>query len=349
MLQCATTFVLGAGFSAELKLPLGAELATLMSPMLNIRFGPSGKISGDDDIISALKRFTKKDPRNPVDFNVVRQVCVQLSEGLSQAESIDTFLNSHSDNKYMVAASKIAIAHVILAKERSSLVFGRLNNGSRAIDHVALKGKGIAKLAELIFSNVPNGKFEEALSKVSIINFNYDRCVEHYLTHWMMSYFGISSLAAEGAISELNIVHPYGSIGLLSRQHEVSNASTDFGEAPDSAALLQMSERVRTFGEQIEDLSAIERIKKIVSATEQLIFLGFAYHEQNIRLLAVDDFHSIKRIFGTAYKMSAHNLDVVKKEIRTALKLKDRVSITMSENWQCGDLFDNVSRVLRAQ
>ena len=75
---------------------------------------------------------------------------------------------------------------------------------------------------------------------LTIVNFNYDRCVEHFLFHAMQAW----SLKDEREIAELmkglNIYHPYGSVGDLPWQ---SGDGIEFGGEVDVSGLWKSSSR----------------------------------------------------------------------------------------------------------
>jgi hypothetical protein len=55
----------------------------------------------------------------------------------------------------------------------------------------------------------------KAFQNVTVINFNYDRTVEHFLFSRLQTNFGLTGDEARSAIANLNIIRPYGSVGPL--------------------------------------------------------------------------------------------------------------------------------------
>lgn len=49
--------------------------------------------------------------------------------------------------------------------------------------------------------------------------------------------------------------------------------------------LYDISTALLTFSERIEDDGSVERIHRMVSEAGQLVFLGFAFHDANLKLL----------------------------------------------------------------
>lgn len=80
---------------------------------------------------------------------------------------------------------------------------------------------------------------------------------------------------------------------------------------------MNLSTRIKTYTEQIEQESTLTSIRNAVRHAECIVFLGFAYHKQNMRLLFKE--HVVpkrtKPVFGTALGMS----DADKSEVTSIL------------------------------
>jgi len=97
---------------------------------------------------------------------------------------------------------------------------------------------------------VVNENLGDIFKHLTIVNFNYDRCVEHFLFHAIQAW----SLKGEAQVIELmnslNIYHPYGTVGALPWQ---SREGIQFGEEADEFSLGKCSSGIRTFNEEVED------------------------------------------------------------------------------------------------
>jgi hypothetical protein len=51
----------------------------------------------------------------------------------------------------------------------------------------------------------------------SFIIFNYDRCLEQFLVNALPRLYAISETEADSIVHNINIIHPYGSVGELGR------------------------------------------------------------------------------------------------------------------------------------
>jgi hypothetical protein len=69
-----------------------------------------------------------------------------------------------------------------------------------------------------------------------------------------------------------------------------------------------MSDRIRTFTEQIADDSLQTTIHDRISNAETLLFLGFSFHEQNMQLIRPSSECQAKQVLGTAFGISESNV-----------------------------------------
>ena len=93
-----------------------------------------------------------------------------------------------------------------------------------------------------------------------------------------------------------------------------SHIGRDFGKVTDGEELLEVSKGIVTFTEQ-GDTDAYVEIKDIVRQAETLVFLGFGYLEDNLRLIGTEPHETnVRRIFATVSGISkSDTADVVKR------------------------------------
>jgi hypothetical protein len=65
----------------------------------------------------------------------------------------------------------------------------------------------------MITENVSVAEIDYVFDNVTLIVFNYDRCVETYVPRALQQYYGITQSEAERLLSKLTIIHPYGIAG----------------------------------------------------------------------------------------------------------------------------------------
>lgn len=348
MLRCNTVFVLGAGFSSELDLPLGSKLTQEIAQILNIKYDINRQVTGAFAAAEAMKIYAHQiaDPR--LDFNIVRRACVQMSAAMFQAASIDTFINSHNENEIMKFAAKVAIAIAIANAERQSILFKHEGEENQRTLYERTATLGIGKLANLIFGDLTVHSIPEALERVSIVNFNYDRCLERFFPVWVSSYFGISIENSIGLLSNLKIVHPYGVIGQLPWKDENPEKFHEFGSQFEPRNLVWLAKQIRTYSEQLDDSDLKNQIKKMLLQSEQLVFLGSAFHDQNVELLKLGRSSEMRRVFGTAFKISSIDMELIVANIRSALGLRETATLIIRPDWQCTTLLDELHKTLRS-
>lgn len=289
MLQRPTTLVVGAGCSYEYGLPIGEGLkeaiAKSLSPIGVMSFESGFRVmsnrGSDEVLLMAIESLGRGKPN--IDYRIEAQA---MWKGILHSSSIDRYLQVHRDNEPWVEIGKVAIARAILAAEQGSYI------GQKEVDPLSIKAStqgGPHWLGQLFYrlqDGVPLSEIETIFDKLTIITFNYDRVIEHYLFHAVKDLTGLPSLKVVEAMSRLKIVHPYGKIGRLPWQAG-SGSALEFGKHQDLAAsdIVQAGQRLRTFTETVEEEEIIEAIHIGIEDAERLIFLGFSYLPQNMELL----------------------------------------------------------------
>jgi hypothetical protein len=105
-----------------------------------------------------------------------------------------------------------------------------------------------------------------------------------------------------------------------------------------------IAQGIKTYTEQIAAADVMEQLANEVSRAACIVFLGFAYHSQNMRLLKPP-------IYGTAYKMSESDVGIVSWQLvnflENGVSVQDRQRMIKIENKiTCSDLFDYYAKSL---
>jgi len=325
-------------------MPLGAALTGEIAKLLSfeLEFGHNLK-RGDPEIYQTIRRLVQHHSWGDNQFiGSARSV----AEAMDLALSIDTFLESHVNNREFVKLGKLGIVRAIsLAESRSLMRYG--NNGHTPFRISALSDTWYYSLARQLFTGVPAHSPGSAFNNVSFIVFNYDRCLQTFLIRATENYFRLSRQEAETLISRVRIIHPYGTIGSVfsDSKNFVPFGSHDFDINP-------VSDRIRTFSEAC-DQSAI--LRQWLFNAETVVFLGFGFHDQNVALLDVSehlepDNGIFRRIFATTKGMSKSDANVVASRISYALRGEPEDPENPRELWtnngSCADLFSTYWRSL---
>lgn len=349
MLKRKTVFVLGAGASNEFDLPLGGELVPAIERAIDIRYDMGTRlVSGDSQVAHALmKRFIGPDGNvNP--YNDLLHVCQKLKRGLAQGPtSIDMYLDAHSQDTNMVFVGKVAIARLILAAESKSTL--RIA-GDDDINIDLIKSTWLPKLRELLFSGQKKERAQECLKNATFISFNYDRCLEHFLYYSFRRYFQLEPTVAAECMQTLKLFFPYGSVGSLPWQHWKASdeLKLEFGANATEAELLTSSSRIRLFTEGVKDAVLMSEMRQALEEAQQIVFLGFGFHQQNMELLSVKQRTNSVVVFGTASGQSNYNLAAIVNSITSALAGGAHVESQLLQNSKCSKLMDDLSLVLRS-
>jgi len=288
MFKRRTLFILGAGSSAEVGLPVGTQLADTIAKKLDVRYDhlrPIGE--GDLTLFESVKMpFVRSGP----DPSKVQFAGWRIRDGIRLAQSIDDFLDLHRNDKVMTIYGKAAIVKSILEAERNSKLFFNPHVGTaarKAFDPAIITDTWFVKFMRMLGRGIPKESATELFNRVSFINFNYDRCVEHFLSNAVQALYSLEGHQLQPIIAGLRVIHPYGSIG-----KEVAFGST-------RADYLGEAERIKTYTEQIGDDGVIDEVRAEVQSAECIVFLGFAYHSQNLSMLMSPQSMKHKFIYGT--------------------------------------------------
>ena len=340
-----TLFVVGAGASSEAQLPTGYELKEQIADKLDIKYANGYTQTSGDQVIDAAIRKHLRDAGEEVDINPYLHACWRVRDAMPQAISIDNFIDTHSDDKKIELCGKLAIVSSILEAERNSLLYVSDLNRYNKINFDNIFNTWYSSLMMLLTENCSKERLAERLRSVVFVVFNYDRCVEHFLHGSLMNYYGISSDEAGELVSEIEIYHPYGVVGELPWK---GGTSVRFGATPGSVKLLALAGEIKTFTEGTDTGSSeVLAIRRSIGEAGKVIFLGFAYHKQNIALMS-PEFSSLARpkCFGTAYGVSDSDTDLISRELKLFLMRESMSNITVNNKLSCTGLFKEYWRSL---
>ncbi len=342
MFQSKTLFVVGAGASKEARLPTGNELTATIANKVDIQFGEFTKqLRGSFEIARALTLHVKDVDGQPGDVNDYFAACWHIRDAMPQASSIDDFIDHQGDDKVELCG-KLAIVHSILEAERNSLLFVNERERHPTINFDGLEGTWYKSFMQILIDGSRKENINQLFEGMSFITFNYDRCIEHFLFHALQNYYKIKPDEAAGIMQGFKIFHPYGMVGRMQWQGE--GGSTAFGADVSGRNLLSLAEQIKTYTERATDEAAMTEIRRAVLEAEIIVFLGFAFHQQNMRLIDPDIQGNAKRVFATARGISDSDCDIVRKQILDLFGTKPQVYLR--RDLSCFGLFDEFRRSL---
>ncbi len=142
-----------------------------------------------------------------------------IAEGIKYSRSIDNYVHSHSDKEAVKTVAKIAIVQTILDAERACHIsIDPQVHPPRFKDERRAHKSWLSDFFTVLQDGIVESKnLDEIFDNLTIINFNYDRCIEHYLFHVMHRLYPSKG---EGHLTgllnqKLKILHPYGLVGNL--------------------------------------------------------------------------------------------------------------------------------------
>ena len=204
---------------------------------------------------------------------------------------------------------KMAIVASILDAERKSKLFidrNRKQDGSLIAD---LQDTWYPRFMKILGAGVSAQNVDRLFENVSFIDFNYDRCLPQFLIAALQPLYGIDENRAQQIVSKAKVFHPYGSVGDLPATRMAPGVP--FGDPDENADLFGLSDRIRIYTEQVQDHGVINDIRQTMRTARTVVFLGYAYYEQNMKLITPTEDSKTRRIFGTAFGISQSDCAVI--------------------------------------
>jgi hypothetical protein len=351
-----TVYVIGAGASSEANMPLGPGFQKKITELLNIRYHRIDRNmldTGDTVIAKALKILSEGDLSS---LDKYREAALQISNGLSITTSIDNYIHNFEDNEKIAICGKLAIARCILEAESGSLLYIN-SNPSHPDNRMSeqMKDTWYMSFFQSLLYGCNRNNLPDRLKSITLIIFNYDRCVEHFLFNILQEYWEYTPEQSSELVNLINIYHPYGSVGSLpwSKQNikHMQNEHTSFGSFNEDnvdhvGKLIKLSNGLKTFTEGVNpDSSEIVDIRDQMAKADKIIFLGFAFHELNMRVLApnhVDHDRKEPKCYATTYRI--HEPDIVKDQIYSLVS-PAHPGVKM-ENLRCNKFYERLEKSL---
>ena len=203
----------------------------------------------------------------------------------------------------------------ILKAEASSPHFKRVNNMKDTFDSSKFEDSWYSSLTKILTEGIKKSQIGNLFDNLEIINFNYDRCLEHYLPISLSEYYGISPDSIREIMKGLTIHRPYGVAGRLPWQ-KGDSPSVEFGGGSPQL-LADVAQQVRTFTERVNEGDELAAMRATIASADRIVFLGFAFHRQNVELLSQKT-KDHTEIVATAYKISKSDMSVIDRELSKA-------------------------------
>lgn len=336
MFRNKTVFVLGAGASHEAGMPLGSQLAERISNYTDFRW-EDGRFAGSN---SDFLHFLTTNSANI-------RLAPAMSRGIRFSNSIDEYIDRHK-NPDIERLGKLAIAYSILEAERSSKLAIDDKERYNSLTTAKTAGTWYLEFARMLFRSTDKQSIGDLFANLSIIDFNYDRCLDHFFRYAIRDSYDIQTLAADRELDKLVHLRPYGSIGTLRTETAVNGVP--FGIDARQENIEGVVAGLKTYTEQV-DTAAATKIKEEFASAHTVVFLGFGFHEQNMRLLTPRGSTRIKRVLATAKGVSEDDQRIIKDGIELIAQsaaLDPRLDRVTIRDLSCAELFQEYRLTLQA-
>lgn len=349
MFKSKTVFIVGAGASREVGLPTGEEIKLQIKNNLNFRFESitNRLASGSPKIAGAIQEYVRRE--KPEDILQLRQVRINtfyhkaavINEALPHAISIDNLLDAHAGDKHVELCGKFAIIQSILDSENKSSLRINRNDKENAIDFWSLSKANVwfSLFVRILAENVTKEGLDKIFDNVTFLSFNYDRCIEHYLYHSLMSYYSLNEAEIINVMKNFKIHYLYGNVGCLPWKNNNRSDCVSYG--CQNADMVSLVNQIKTFTERKHEENEIAEIRSIVQSAEVMVFLGFAFHRQNLELLKPRGLCKAKRIFATGYGISNSDREVLELDLEQLLQQTStpKARVDLRTGMKCSELF----------
>lgn len=207
-------------------------------------------------------------------------------------ESIDTFLESR---KQFVLVGKLVMAYILCLREEPAILHQRTDEPGRWYKYLF----GIMK------TNVDHLE-DFSQNRLAVITFNYDRSLEQFLFTSLKHSFGESDAKCAAELAKIPIVHVHGRLGWLPWQQ--GRPVRGYEKPERSAGVIEAARSIKIVHEQSDVDSSTEFIQAhdLLAKASTICFLGFGYHETNVKRLQLERLDKNCWVGGTCFQQTEH-------------------------------------------
>ena len=287
MITNPVVFVLGAGASCHLGYPTGRRMLEIIIQNLTVQNG-----------IPPTRQQL-------LDLSYSDENIDQFAEALlySGQDSVDAFLEHRSE---FMEIGKFMIAQALIPHENLSTLFTAENNWYHYLfRHL----------------NAPLDDFAE--NAISFITFNYDRSIEQFLFTALLNKYGAPAAEVSEVLRGVRIVHVHGQLGYLPWQDANGRPYENIFDTNETRA---RAEKIKIIYEAIDADEDFVAAQAILKDAARVHFLGFGYHETNMRRLGFP-WPGKKAVRGSCFQLTRHEMEQIMEKYGN-LRLGD-------EGWNC--------------
>lgn len=276
MIKKPITLVLGAGASAPYDFPTGQKLKQQILDDIK------------PNVRSELFRWLRH-------FNITENEIDTFYECLSRSGllSVDALLEHRTE---FMKVGKMAMALKLSEYEVEDKLFDPKERDNSWYQY----------LWNELVRDVPFDEFDK--QRLSIITFNYDRSLEHYLYTVMKKLHNNKPEEMRvKKIKSIPIVHVHGQLGEYWEQGENSR-SYRIGICKDQFETI--SEQIKIVTEDESTSPEYNQANQILSRSSEIYFLGFGYHQRNCERLKTKFLRA--KTLGSGYELTPNQAEIIK-------------------------------------
>ncbi len=250
---------------------------------------PSGR-KLRDDIIAGLSKDIAQPFQLLIAAGFDAQHIASFRDELrhSGQPSVDVFLEYRRE---FIKVGKVAIAASLIPYEDETRLWGGNDNW---YEHL-WKHLG------------PSLMDDVAQSQLSVITFNYDRSLEHFLFSALRSAYNIGTDDAARYLREvIRIVHVHGKLGELPYADGGRGISRAYRPSDPSSlkdAAVAAATTIRIVHEGAQEDPEFVQARELIARAQMISFLGFGYLKSNVERLAVVNVSTNVSLHGTAFDL----------------------------------------------
>ena len=323
MIKKSTCFVLGAGASHSYGFPLGKSLIKSIISETSVFSLDRHQQQTDfiNSLLITLELLLKKSP------NIITIAKFHEALRSSNVQSIDKFLQFRSANAEFEIIGKASIGYLLAPYELPEITRSYTTHGDRPKSEVNWNGGDdwLGHIWDAMISG-PKTADEVLNSPISFVTFNYDRSLEFLLTDFAKGLFGWDDTEANRMLEAFPITHIYGDLGAFPRQC-IGGSYLAYQGSPRGYAEAAAS-RIKTIHELVGakdggHITTLENAKSALRRAERIVFLGCAFHEENMQLLDINSWQSRKEIYFSHYGLTKIEVNRAQKFFSAASTTND--------------------------
>jgi hypothetical protein len=223
-----------------------------------------------------------------------------ISSGIYMCDSIDNYIDIHSEKDSISEMGKLQIAACISEAEKNSKInFNKMESKAK-LNLKIISDAWVDSFGRILIEGVYSKDVDRIGENCYFVIFNYDRCFEYSVIEIIRQTYHIDYEHAHKIVSNFNIIHPYGSLGDLPSSLNGSDGSVPFGLTIDGGLdVWRTIKNIRTYTEQVKDDEVSSKICDYVNKCQNVIFLGFGFHPQNVSFLKSHCDSRFRKIYAT--------------------------------------------------